>query len=92
MKHGNMLNRYTGTNPNIHLIHILKLGISTATVLSQVRLQGKYAHLCYNLHDSHCHGACAPAVCAMKAKQMILSPKRPKLLNPVTYLKIGFTF
>lgn len=40
MKHGNVLKRHTGTNPNIYLIHILKLGI--ATVLSQVRLQGKY--------------------------------------------------
>lgn len=44
MKHGNVLKRYTGTNPNIYLIHILTLVISTATVLSQVRLQGKCVH------------------------------------------------
>lgn len=73
MKHVNELKRYRETKPNTYLIQFLKPGISTATVLSQVRLQGKHLHLCYNLCDCDCYRA--PAVCAMNAKLMILSPK-----------------
>lgn len=57
----------------IHLIQLLKLGISTATVLSQVKLEGKYLRLCYDLQN--CYRTPAPAVCAMNTKQIILSCK-----------------
>lgn len=58
MKHSNILNRYGGTNLDVHLIQRPEHSISTATVPSQAG-QRKYLPLSFN--PDGCYGAPVPA-------------------------------
>lgn len=84
MKHGNILN--INRDPPKHIPGpFTETGISTTTVLSQVKLENKYLHLHYDLQDYY--RTPAPAVCVTNTKQIILSPKDMK-----TWHFIGITF